>query len=56
MSARVKQCQEVIEMGEKTNRDHEDDPNDVSLISRLRVIEKVPVDVEYCQGNGSNSA
>lgn len=43
-------------MGEKTNRDHEDDANDVSLISRLRVIEKVPVDVKYRQGNGSNSA
>lgn len=41
---------------DNANRDHEDDAYDVSLISRLRVVEKVPVDVEYCQCNGSNSA
>lgn len=36
--------------------DHEDDSNDVSLISRLRVIQEVSVDVKDGQGSGSNGA
>lgn len=41
---------------EKTNRDHEDDAYDVSLVSWLSVVQEMPVDVKYRQGNGSNSA
>lgn len=52
---RTKQCQQVRD-AESTNRDHEDNAYNISLISRLRVVQEMPIDVEYCKSNGSNSA
>lgn len=40
---------------DNTNRDHEDDAYDISLISWFRVIQKMPVDMKYRQSYGSNS-
>ena len=42
--------------GRKTNRDHKNDPHDISLISRFRIVQKMPVDMKNCQSNGSNRA
>lgn len=39
-----------------TNRDHKDDADNVSLISRFSVIQKVPVDVENSQSHSSQGA
>lgn len=39
----------------KTDRDHEDDANDISLISWFCVIQEVPIDMKNCQTNGSKS-
>lgn len=38
-----------------TDRDHEDNAYDISLISWFRVIQEMPVDMKYGQTNGSNS-
>lgn len=42
--------------GRKTNRDHKDDPHDVSLISRFRIVQKMPINVKDRQSNGSSRA
>jgi hypothetical protein len=39
-----------------TNRDHKDDADNVSLISRFSIIQKVPVDVENDQSHSSQGA
>lgn len=39
-----------------TDRDHENNPNDVTLISGLGVIEKVPVNVKNGQSDSCNGA
>lgn len=39
-----------------THWNHKDDANNVSLVCRLCVIQKMPVNMKNCQGNSSNCA
>jgi hypothetical protein len=43
-------------IGLNTHWNHKNDADNVSLVSRFGVIQEVPIDVNNCQSNGSNSA